>query len=237
MAKRSILQRFWYRFCIGIVGLCVLILAIVGSLRFIDPPTSAFIIVDQWQHPGRSVQQSWVDLENISPWMPLAVIASEDQTFLQHWGLDIDAIVAVIKDYRKGDSLRGASTISQQTVKNLFLWNGHHFIRKVVEAGLTLSMECFLPKRRIMEIYLNIAEFGEGIYGVEAASRHFFGISARQLTQSQAARLAAVLPNPKRFNVGLPTAYISQRVSWITRQMRQLGGVAFVRPLFKKDSA
>jgi monofunctional biosynthetic peptidoglycan transglycosylase len=236
VAKRSILQRFWYRFWLGIAGLCVLVLTIVVSLRFINPPTSAFIIINQWQHPERQARQSWVDLEKISPWMPLAVIASEDQTFLHHWGFDMDAIVGVIKDYRKGDSLRGASTISQQTAKNLFLWNGHHFIRKVLEAGLTLSMECFLSKRRIMEIYLNIAEFGEGIYGVEAASRHFFGISARQLTQSQAAQLAAVLPNPKRFNAGRPTAYLSQRVSWITRQMRQLGGVAYIRPLMKTES-
>lgn len=235
MAKKSMLRSFMKRVFLTFLLVCLLFLGMIGLLRFVNPPTSAFMLIDQWQHPEREVRHTWVDLENISAWMPLAVIASEDQTFLHHWGLDIKGIMTVVKDYRKGDALRGASTISQQTAKNLFLWNGRQFVRKILEAGLTLGMEGLWSKRRIMEVYLNIAEFGEGIYGVEAASRHFFGVNARQLSQVQAARLAAVLPSPKRFNAGRPTAYIAQRVTWISRQMRQLGGTAYINPLMKKD--
>lgn len=235
MAKKSMVRWLWKRILITFFGVCLLVLVLISTLRFINPPTSAFILIDQWQHPDREVHHVWVDLEHISAWMPLAVIASEDQTFLDHWGLDIKGIKTAINSYQKGDSLRGASTISQQTAKNLFLWNGRQFVRKIMEAGLTLGLEGLWSKRRIMEVYLNIAEFGEGIYGVEAASRHFFGVNAGQLTPIQAARLAAVLPNPKRFNAGQPSAYISQRVGWISQQMRQLGGIAYIRPMMKKE--
>lgn len=235
MAKKSMLRSVMRHIILTLLSVCLVFLGIIGLLRFVNPPTSAFIVIDQWQHPEREVRHTWTDLENISAWMPLAVIASEDQTFLDHWGLDVKGIMTAIKGYRKGDALRGASTISQQTAKNLFLWNGRQFVRKILEAGLTLGLEGLWSKRRILEVYLNIAEFGDGIYGVEAASRHFFGVNARQLTQVQAAQLAAVLPNPKRFNAGRPTAYIAQRVTWISRQMRQLGGTAYIRPLMKKN--
>ncbi len=236
MAKKSVLRSFIRRVFLTLLLVCLVFLGMIGLFRFVNPPTSAFIVIDQWQHPQRKVHHTWVDLENISSWMPLAVIASEDQTFLVHWGMDIKGIMIAIKGYQKGDALRGASTISQQTAKNLFLWNGRQFVRKILEAGLTLGLEGLWSKRRIIEVYLNIAEFGEGIYGVEAASLHFFGVHAHQLTRVQAARLAAVLPNPKRFNAGRPTAYIAQRVTWISRQMRQLGGTAYIRPLMKKNS-
>ena len=235
MAKKSIFRWFIKRTILTFLLVCFLIFGMIGLLRFVNPPTSAFMAIDQWQHPEREVRHTWVDLENVSAWMPLAVIASEDQTFLQHWGVDVKGIMTAIKGYQKGDALRGASTISQQTAKNLFLWNGRQFVRKILEAGLTLGLEGLWSKRRIMEVYLNIAEFGDGIYGVEAASRHFFGVNAHQLTQMQAARLAAVLPNPKRFNAGRPTAYIAQRVTWISKQMRQLGGTAFIHPLMEKN--
>lgn len=236
MAKKSMLRVFIQRVILTFLMACIVFLGMIGLLRVVNPPTSAFMVIHQWQHPERAVHHTWVDLENVSAWMPLAVIASEDQTFLQHWGLDIKGIITVVKDYRKGDALRGASTISQQTAKNLFLWNGRQFVRKILEAGLTLGLEGLWSKRRIMEVYLNIAEFGDGIYGVEAASLHFFGVHARQLSQVQAARLAAVLPNPKRFNAARPTAYIAQRVTWISRQMRQLGGIDYIRPLMKNNS-
>lgn len=212
-------------------GLLLLVAAIMLTFRFVNPPTSAFIIADQWQHPQRTTQHEWVDIEDISPWMPLAVIASEDQRFLTHWGLDMNAIADAVEDYQSGDSLRGASTISQQTAKNLFLWNGRQFIRKGLEAGLTLGLEALWSKRRIMEVYLNIAEFGNGIFGVEAASQAYFGVSAKHLTPSQAARLAAVLPNPKKMSAAQPSGYVWERVDWITRQMYQLGGTGYVRSL------
>lgn len=235
MAKRSALRNVvrWLGFALA--GLCLLVIVVIATLRVVDPPTSAFMLQDRWQHTTRETRQHWVDLEQISPWMPLAVIASEDQRFFSHWGLDLDAISTAVADYRDGDSLRGASTISQQTAKNLFLWNGRQFVRKILEAGLTLGVEVLWSKRRIMEVYLNIAEFGDGLYGVEAASRHFFGVSARHLTAGQAARLAAVLPSPKKLDAGRPTVYLWQRVDWITGQMQQLGGVGYVRPLLAAD--
>tara|TARA_R100001440_G_scaffold29664_5_gene47650 strand:- start:12527 stop:13231 length:705 start_codon:yes stop_codon:yes gene_type:complete len=212
-------------------GLLLLVAAIILLFRFVDPPTSAFIIADRLQHPERAPRQQWVDIDAISPWMPLAVIASEDQRFLTHWGLDMNAIAAAVEDYQRGDSLRGASTISQQTAKNLFLWNGRQFVRKGLEAGLTLGLEALWSKRRIMEVYLNIAEFGNGIFGVEAASQAYFGVSARYLSPGQAARLTAVLPNPKVMNAAKPSGYVWERVDWITRQMYQLGGTRYVRSL------
>ncbi|WP_166268972.1 monofunctional biosynthetic peptidoglycan transglycosylase [Marinobacter caseinilyticus] len=230
MARTSAVKTLARWLGYGLAGVLVLVVAVLITFRFVDPPTSSFMLQDDWQHSHRDTRQIWVDIEAISLWMPLAVIASEDQRFFSHWGLDLNAIRSAVTDYRNGDSLRGASTLSQQTAKNLFLWNGRQMVRKVIEAGLTLGLEMFWSKRRIMEVYLNIAEFGDGIYGVEAASRHFFGVSASQLSATQAARLAAVLPNPKRLNAGQPSAYIWQRVHWIIGQMNQLGGVYHVRP-------
>ena len=168
---------------------------------------------------------------SLAPWLPLAVIASEDQKFLEHWGFDLDSIEQAWESYRQGGRLRGASTISQQTAKNLFLWPEQNMIRKGLEAGLTALIELLWPKRRIIEVYLNIAEFGRGIYGVDAASQHFFGIPPRSMTAQQAALLAAVLPNPKHYRVESPTSYIRERVDWIRRQMRQLGGPKAVAEL------
>lgn len=231
MAKRSPVKRFLRSIALLLCSLLVCVVLIIGLLRFVDPPTSAFMLQDHWEHPDRETRHQWVDFDNISPWMSLAVIASEDQRFMTHWGVDTDAIVQAISSYRDGDGLRGASTITQQTAKNLFLWNGRQFIRKALEAGLAVGLEGLWPKRRIMEVYLNIAEFGDGIFGVEMASRHFFNRSARNLTAAQAARLAAVLPSPKRFNAGRPSPHIWQRVFWIQKQMAQLGGLAHIKAL------
>lgn len=213
------------------LGALGLLLALILTLRFIDPPTSSFMLGYQLGPSPRPLQHEWVDLETMSPWLPLAVIASEDQKFLQHWGFDIASIGQALERYRQGDRLRGASTISQQTTKNLFLWPDQSLVRKSLEAGLTVPVELFWPKRRIMEVYLNLAEFGEGIYGVEAASQHFFGIPARSVTEQQAALLAAVLPNPKQYRVNRPTPYIRNRVDWIRQQMRQLGGLDAIAEL------
>ncbi|MBW1213108.1 monofunctional biosynthetic peptidoglycan transglycosylase [Pantoea allii] len=169
----------------------------------------------------------WVGREEISPWMKLAVIASEDQNFPNHWGFDVAAIQSVLDD--SDSRMRGASTLSQQTAKNLFLWDGRSWIRKGLEAGLTVGLETVWTKRRILTVYLNIAEFGKGTFGVEAASRRFFNKPASRLTMSEAALLAAVLPNPLRFRADAPSGYVRQRQQWILRQMRQLGGEGFLQ--------
>ncbi|GAA3968309.1 monofunctional biosynthetic peptidoglycan transglycosylase [Allohahella marinimesophila] len=217
------------------LSMLLIVTVVIAILRFVDPPGSAVMLAERLANDQRPIRHEWVDMDDISPWMPLAVIASEDQRFLSHWGIDPGAIATAVDDYRRGGSLRGASTITQQTAKNLFLWNGRQTIRKVLEAPLAVGLEILWSKRRIMEVYLNVAEFGlEGglsIYGVEAASQHFFGISASRLSISQAARLAAVLPSPKRFSVARPTPYALSRIEWIQEQMGQLGGIQHVASL------
>ncbi|QHM73660.1 Biosynthetic peptidoglycan transglycosylase [Mixta intestinalis] len=169
----------------------------------------------------------WVASDKISPWVSLAVIAAEDQKFPQHWGFDVAAIESVLNNQDK--RLRGASTISQQTAKNLFLWDGRSWLRKGLEAGLTLTLEGVWSKKRILTVYLNIAEFGDGIFGVEAAAQRYFHKPASRLTMSEAAMLAAVLPNPLRFRADAPSAYVRQRQQWIMRQMHQLGGTGYIQ--------
>ncbi|MGB9095680.1 monofunctional biosynthetic peptidoglycan transglycosylase [Erwinia sp.] len=170
----------------------------------------------------------WTSMDDISPWMPLAVIASEDQKFPTHWGFDVQAIQSVL-DNDEGGRIRGASTLSQQTAKNVFLWDGRSWVRKGLEAGLTVGIETVWTKRRILTVYLNVAEFGEGVFGVEEASQRYFHKPASRLTMSEAALLAAVLPNPIRFKADAPSGYIRQRQQWILRQMKQLGGEGFLR--------
>ena len=172
----------------------------------------------------------WVDMDDISPWMGLAVIAAEDQKFPDHWGFDVTAIEkALAHNERNENRIRGASTLSQQTAKNLFLWDGRSWLRKGLEAGLTLGIETVWSKKRILTVYLNIAEFGDGVFGVEAASQRFFHKPASKLTMAEAALLAAVLPNPIRFKASAPSGYVRSRQAWILRQMRQLGGEGFMR--------
>ncbi|WP_318372155.1 monofunctional biosynthetic peptidoglycan transglycosylase [Enterobacter sp.] len=179
---------------------------------------------------GYVAHSDWVGMDEISPWMGLAVIAAEDQKFPQHWGFDMAAIEkALSHNERHENRIRGASTLSQQTAKNLFLWDGRSWVRKGLEAGLTLGMETVWSKRRILTVYLNIAEFGEGIFGVEAAAQRYFHKPASRLTQAEAALLAAVLPNPLRFKADAPSGYVRNRQAWIMRQMRQLGGEEYVR--------
>ncbi|KAB8306806.1 monofunctional biosynthetic peptidoglycan transglycosylase [Erwinia endophytica] len=176
---------------------------------------------------GYVAHSDWMAMDDIAPWMPLAVIAAEDQKFPSHWGFDVQAILSVLD--RDGGRIRGASTLSQQTAKNMFLWDGRSWLRKGLEAGLTVGIETVWTKRRILTVYLNVAEFGEGVFGVEEASRRYFHKSASRLTPSEAALLAAVLPNPIRFRANAPSAYVRQRQQWILRQMRQLGGTDFLR--------
>ncbi|WP_228729929.1 monofunctional biosynthetic peptidoglycan transglycosylase [Shewanella avicenniae] len=197
----------------------------VALLRFIDPPTWSWRLARDIAPPAAisHVSQQWRPLSQISPQLQLAVIASEDQRFPEHFGFDFKQIGSALAEAKKGEGLRGASTISQQTAKNLFMWPSRSFVRKGLEAWFTLLLELGWPKKRILEVYLNIVEFGPGIYGAEAAAQHYFQTSAAKLTSYQAAALAAILPNPWKLKLG--TSYNQQRTAWIQRQMRQLGQV------------
>lgn len=197
-------------------------------LRALPPPTTAFIVRAQIQEQAagrspRAVEYAWVDWEEIAPAMRLAVVAAEDQLFPTHDGFDRESIREALANYEQGGRLRGASTISQQTAKNLFLWPGRSWVRKGLEAGLTVALERLWPKRRILEVYLNVAQLGPTTFGVEAAARHHFGKPAAELTEYEASLLAAVLPNPHRMHADRPSSYVASRAEWIRRQMRQLG--------------
>jgi monofunctional biosynthetic peptidoglycan transglycosylase len=184
-----------------------LVLALVGPLapvacfRFVDPPVSAFMLRDGFARlfAGKGwIAHDWVDYEEIAPAMRLAVVAAEDQRFPEHDGFDFEAIEKAVSHNKKSERKRGASTISQQVAKNLFLWPRRSWARKGLEVYFTVAVETLWPKRRILEVYLNVAELGDGVYGVGAASRKFYGRDARRLTAQQAATLAAVLPSPRR---------------------------------------
>jgi monofunctional glycosyltransferase len=182
---------------------------------------------------GRSgfyLQQTSLPLAAISPNLALAVIAAEDQHFPHHHGFDLEQVAAALRESRAG-SMRGASTLSQQTIKNLLLWPGRSWVRKGLEAWYTFWLEVFCSKKRILELYLNFAEFGDGIYGARAANRVYFKKTAAQLSAEEAALLAAVLPNPRHLQVANPSAHVRARQHWILRQMRQLGGVAYLREM------
>lgn len=205
---------------------CSSLLLVLG-LRFLSPPTSAFMlhqhIDDLVEGDGfRHIQQQWVASSGISRHAFNAVIASEDQLFYQHFGFDLQAIYRAYRHNQRGGSTRGASTISQQVAKNLFLSPARNYGRKALEIWFTLLIEVLWSKQRILEMYLNIAEFGDHVFGVEAASRRYFGIPAKQLSASQAALLVATLPNPARLQADHPTAYLFRRQQWILRQMRNL---------------
>jgi len=192
----------------------------VLPLRWIDPPTTAFMLQDD---SGREpLLREWVDWESLGTAMPLAVVASEDQRFADHMGFDVGQIRKSIDAAQRGGRLRGASTVTQQLVKNLYLSSSRSFVRKGLEAWLTLVMELSLPKRRILELYVNVAELGPGIYGVGAASRYYFGKTAAGLSDADAALLAATLPNPVRLRADAPSPYLRERQSWILRQMQRL---------------
>jgi len=202
---------------------------VVLLLRWIDPPFTAFMAetqVSAWleRNSGYSSTHRWVDLAQISPNLALAVIASEDQKFPEHRGFDVEAIEKAYQLNQHSHKIRGASTISQQVAKNLFLWPGRSYLRKALEAYFTVLIETCWPKRRILEVYLNSAEFGLGTYGAEAAAQRFFHRPAARLTRSDAALLAAVLPNPEHYSAAAPSAYLQRRREQILAQMQALGG-------------
>jgi monofunctional glycosyltransferase len=205
------------------VALVVWLLVSVGAvlaLRWLPPRTTAMMLSQPG--PVREIQYEWRDRPQIAATLARAVIASEDQRFLAHHGFDFEQIQKAIDEYRAGDEPRGASTITQQVAKNLFLWSGRSFVRKGLEAYFTVLLEACWPKQRILEVYLNVAELGDGVFGAEAAARRFFGVRASALSAEQAALLAAVLPNPHRLRVDKPSSYVRGRQSWILAQMRLL---------------
>lgn len=213
----------------GYAGITLLVTSIivVTVLRFLPTPTSAFMLhthIDDFvaNKSYRPIQHNWVNNAQISKHALIAVVASEDQRFHQHHGFDVDAIFKAYQQYQHGGKLRGASTISQQVAKNLFLSPARNFGRKALEIWFTFLIETLWSKTRIIETYLNIAEFGDHLFGIEAASRHYFGIAAKQLSASQAALLAATLPNPILLNAAKPSAYLLKRQQWILGQMRNL---------------
>jgi monofunctional glycosyltransferase len=227
--QRSFLGRL-LRLIVGLVLICgVASVLAVALLRWINPFYSTFMAeaqVTAWLSRDSNYQfrHSWMDLDRISPNLPLAVVASEDQKFPEHWGFDVEAIEKAYALNQHNHKVRGASTISQQVAKNLFLWSGRSYFRKGLEAYFTVLIESLWPKRRILEIYLNIAEFGLGTYGAEAAAQRFFHKPAARLTRGDAAVLAAVLPNPEHYSVAAPSRYVQQRREWILGQMQALGG-------------
>jgi monofunctional biosynthetic peptidoglycan transglycosylase len=210
-------------------------LLLVLSLRWVPPPGSALMVerkVDSWlERRPLDLQREWRPWAQLPDDLKMAVIAAEDQHFAVHWGFDLAAIRAALAHNELGGTLRGASTLSQQVAKNLFLWSGRSWLRKGIEAWFTALIELCWSKQRILEVYLNSAEWGDGVFGAEAAARHHFGIGAPYLSTRQASLLAAVLPNPREWSASAPSAYVNRRADWIARQMRQLGGSAYLERL------
>ena len=199
----------------------------VLALRWIDPPTSAFMLkrqFDAWRK-GQSdfhLEYEWTDWHRISHHLPLAVVAAEDQKFPQHWGFDREQITKALAERKNGIRHRGASTISQQVAKNLFLWPGKSFVRKGIEAYLTVLIELMWSKKRILEVYLNVAQFGDNVFGVGAASWWYFRKPARRLNRYDSALMATVLPNPRRLRLASPSSYMRQRKLQILGEMDRL---------------
>ncbi|GAB4386357.1 MAG: monofunctional biosynthetic peptidoglycan transglycosylase [Elainellaceae cyanobacterium] len=209
------------------IGLSVLL---VLPLRWLPPLTSSFML-QSYANSGQFYAYRWRSYGDISPYMALAAIAAEDQRFPKHQGFDLRELERAIEDYQEGEALRGASTISQQVAKNLYLWSEQTIARKAIEAWLTVLIEAFWSKQRILEVYLNIAQFDEHTFGVESASWHFFDRPAADLSPEEAALLAAVLPGPELYDAAQPSLEVLQRQAWILQQMNQLGGLDYLTQL------
>lgn len=213
--------------------LLILPVVIIITLRWVNPSHSAFILrhnfIEFSSGSKNYAVHPWTDLEKISPEMAIATIAAEDQRFPTHFGIDFTELFNALTS--RSSKSRGASTITQQTAKNLFLWPGRSYVRKIFEAGLAVVMELFLPKSRILEIYLNIAQTGPSFFGVTAASQIYFGKDPSKLNRYEAARISAVLPNPNEFSITNPSSYVIKRQKWIIKQAKQLGGLSILKSL------
>lgn len=224
----------WAARIIGVFIICSILSVLL--LRWINPQTSAFMIqrsVEAWFNGEEEyeLQYNWTDWDEISSHTKMAVITSEDQNFAFHWGIDLSSIQKALDEYEQGDDLRGASTITQQTAKNLFLWPGQSYLRKGIEAYFALIIELFWPKQRILEIYLNIAEFGNGIYGVHAAATRYFKTAPASLSKAQSALMVTALPAPRRYNLASPSGYMLERRNWVMRYMDLLGNSSYLDEL------
>jgi monofunctional glycosyltransferase len=231
-------RRRWLRWIFFWLPLLFVVATVlqVAVLRFVDPPLTAFMVgryVEAWSAGDRgfALAYDWRDADRISKLLPLALVAAEDQNFPAHNGFDFKAIEKARANNAKGRKVRGASTISQQLAKNLFLWRGSgvtRWVRKGLEVWYTALIETLWPKERIIEVYANVIEYGDGVYGAQAAARRFYGKDASKLTAAEAARLAAVLPNPRKYSVAKPGPYVQRRSRAIQRQMRALGGTDYL---------
>ncbi|MNO82156.1 Penicillin-binding protein 2D [compost metagenome] len=209
--------------------------ALVLVLRWVPPPGTMLMVerkVESW-FDGEPIdlQRSWRSWDELPDALKMAVIAGEDQKFAEHHGFDLPAIQKALAYNERGRSVRGASTISQQVAKNLFLWPGRSWLRKGFEAWFTLLIETFWSKERILEVYLNSVEWDSGVFGAQAAARHHFGVDASRLSRQQASLLAAVLPNPREWSASRPGPHVRQRAAWIRQQMVQLGSADYLRRL------
>lgn len=199
-------RRLALRAIIALAAAVVLWVAIYGV---VNPPTTPYMLRESWRLDG--IERQWVEIERIAPAMARSAVAAEDANFCLHWGFDVEEIRKAID----AGGTRGASTITQQVVKNVFLWHGRSWPRKALEAGLTPLVEALWSKRRILEVYLNVAEFDTGVFGVEAAARRYFGVASADLSEEQAARLAAILPDPKGRSAARPSARVNRRAAAI----------------------
>lgn len=220
--RRGLLRRLWKGTLVALICVLVTPVALVLVYRELPPPFTLLMVVRLFE--GEGIKKEWVPLSRVSRHVPAAVIALEDNLFCEHSGFDWASIFDAAADYQRGNKpLRGGSTISQQTAKNVFLWPSRTLTRKAIETPFTMMIEYFWGKRRIMEVYLNVVEWGPGIYGVDAAAQAYFGKSARHLTRDEAALLAAVLPNARRWSPTAPTHYIRHRAASAMARMRRLG--------------
>ena len=224
---RKLLGRIWTILWKTCLAFFVVSIVSVVVYKWVPVPITPLMLirdVEQLKNDkGVIMEHDWVPLEDISPKLQLAVVCSEDQNYLKHFGVDWGAIQKAMKENEKGKRVRGGSTITQQTAKNVFLWQGRSYLRKGLELWFTLLIEVFWSKERIMEVYLNSIEMGNGIYGAEAAAQHWFHKSAKKLSKDEAAAIAAILPNPLRYKANPANGYISGRKAWIKQQMNFWG--------------
>jgi monofunctional biosynthetic peptidoglycan transglycosylase len=228
----KILKRVWKFIWKSMLWFFILSIGLTILYRFVPIPITPLMVIRLGEQAADEKKEmrlykDWVPMSQISKNAPQAVYGAEDQKFLDHYGFDLEAMEKAWNGNKKGKQIKGASTITQQTVKNVFLWPARSYVRKALEAYFTVLVELIWPKERIMEVYLNVIEMGEGIYGIEAAAQTYYNKPAARLNRSQSAMIAAVLPNPRRWTPARPTPYIVRRQGWILRQMNNLSPLGY----------
>lgn len=227
---RYLILRYFLLLLLALVTLSFLVIV---PFKWINPPIT-MVMADRWinsTNDNFKLKKKWLSWDVIPKQAALAVVTSEDQRFPMHQGFDVDAIIQVLRSSGNDQQLRGASTISQQVARNVYLWTGRSWIRKGIEAWFTLLIELSWGKQRILEVYLNIAEWGDGVFGLEAASHYYFGKSAAQLTAMQSALLASSLPSPLRYDPSKPAQHLRDRATWNLNQQQRLGGISWLKNL------